>query len=307
MYHMAGLLLGVFVSDILPIFLVAGVGLLLARRVGPTGASAVSGLIFNALAPCLVFDLLVTTPVDGREFGRMAFFCLLITAARGLAAWVVAWPLRLDRPALMGFLLVVMFSNGGNYGLPLTLFAFGREALAFATVYFVTGAVLTYTVGTLIAASGRASVREAVIGLARVPTVYALAAALMVLAADVSVPQAVLRPVGLLGGACVPMMLLVLGMQLASWRRPERPGAVAAATAVSLVLAPLLGLALADVVGLEGAARQAGVIQASMPAAVITMILALEFGAAPGFVASVVAVSTLVSPLTLTWLIAYLR
>ena len=51
-------------------------------------------------------------------------------------------------------MLVVMFSNGGNYGLPVALFAFGRDALTFATVYFLTSAVLTYTVGVSLAASG---------------------------------------------------------------------------------------------------------------------------------------------------------
>jgi predicted permease len=44
-----------------------------------------------------------------------------------------------------------------------------------------------------------------------------------------------------------------------------------------------------------------------MPSAVIATILALEFDAAPDFVTSVVAVSTLLSPLTLTFIIAFLQ
>ena len=66
-------------------------------------------------------------------------------------------------------------------------------------------------------------------------------------------------------------------------------------------------LAATLLLGLTGAARQAAILQASMPAAVITTVLALEFDAAPAFVTSVVFVSTLLSPLTLTLLIAYLR
>ena len=70
-----------------------------------------------------------------------------------------------------------MFSNSGNYALPVVLFAFGHEALAFASVYFVTSAILIYTVGILVAASGRGSVRRRAAGLFRVPAVYAVAAA----------------------------------------------------------------------------------------------------------------------------------
>jgi len=44
-----------------------------------------------------------------------------------------------------------------------------------------------------------------------------------------------------------------------------------------------------------------------MPTAVITTILALEFNVLPNFVTSVVCVTTLLSPLTLTLLIAYLQ
>ena len=302
----AALLLDIFASDILPIFLVAGVGWLLAKRV-PGLAPALSGVILYALAPCLIFNLLVTSRVSGPDVGRIALFCVLMTAVMGLTARLVAGMLRLDRPTLVGFMLAVMFSNGGNYGLPVTLFAFGRDALAFATVYFVTSAVLSSTVGVFLAASGRRTVMDALAGVSRVPTMYAVLAAGLVLAVGVPVPLGVMRPIGLLGDATIPMMLLVLGMQMAQATRVERPGALAAAVSVSLIGGPLVAFALARTLGLNGAAFQAAMIQASMPAAVITTILALEFDAAPAFVAGVVVVSTVLSPLTLTGLIAYLQ
>ena len=44
-----------------------------------------------------------------------------------------------------------------------------------------------------------------------------------------------------------------------------------------------------------------------MPAAVVTTVLALEFDLDSSFVTSVVFISTLLSPLTLVLLIAYLK
>jgi len=87
---------------------------------------------------------------------------------------------------------------------------------------------------------------------------------------------------------------------------PDRPSIVGVAVVLSLIAAPVVALGLTSVLGLSGAARQAGVILASMPVAVVTTILALEFEIAPAFVTSAVFVSTLLSPLTLTPLIAYL-
>jgi hypothetical protein len=102
-------------------------------------------------------------------------------------------------------------------------------------------------------------------------------------------------------------MILVLGMQIERATMPERPVVVASAVVISLVLTPLAAIGWAHVVGLHGAAFQAGVLQASMPTAVMTTILALEFDAKPAFVTSVVGIATLLSPLTVTLLIAYLQ
>ena len=82
---------------------------------------------------------------------------------------------------------------------------------------------------------------------------------------------------------------------------------VVAASLLSLVATPLAAFGVAHLLGLKGAAFQAGVLQASMPTAVVTTILALEFDVSPNFVTSVVCVTTLLSPLTLTLLIAYLQ
>jgi predicted permease len=299
------LLLSIFVSDILPIFVIAGIGFLLARKL-QANVKTLSHVVFYALVPCLGFRLLVTSHMTGPQVGRMALMAVLVTAAMGVLARVAAIPFNLKRAELSAFLLVVMFSNGGNYGLPVVLFAFGTDALSHATVYFVTSSILTYTVGVFLAAAGRRSVSQALIGVTRIPAIYGVAAAMIVIAAGISVPMAVMRPIAMLSDAALPTMVLVLGMQLERARMPERPSLVAAAVVLSLVAAPIVALALASLLGLTGPARQAGVILASMPVAVVTTILALEFELPPAFVTSAVLVTTLLSPLTLTPLIAHL-
>lgn len=301
-----GLLLSIFTSDILPVFLVAGVGFLLARRLD-VSVKMLSKVAFNALAPCLVFSALVNAQMGSGQSLRMALFCVLAVLAKGAIARLAAIPLRLDRATTSGMLLVVMFSNSGNYGLPVVLFAFGDEAFSHATVYFVVSAVLAYTLGALVAGSGNRSMSQALAGVVRVPAVYGLVAAALVLATGATVPLPLMRPIGLLSDAALPVMMLVLGMQLAGAVVPERPRVAGLAVLIVLVLGPLVALGLADVLGLEGSARQAGIVQAAMPGAVVTTVLALEFDVAPAFVTSVVFVTTLLSPLTLTALIAYLQ
>jgi predicted permease len=302
----ARLLFDIFASDILPVFLVACAGFLLARFAG-INVRDLSRLSLYGLAPILMFHVLITSRISGDAFGRMALLCLMVTAAMGLLARLASIPLRLTRQERIALVLVVMFSNGGNYGLPVALFAFGREALVFATVYFVTSAVLTYTIGISLAASGRSSIQKAVSGVARIPAVYGVIAAGLMITSGAVVPPPVMKAVELLSDAALPVMMLVLGMQLERAATPKRPVAVAVAAGLSLLVSPAIAFGVAHALRLSGPALQAAVVQASMPTAVVTTIIALEFDVEPAFVTSVVVATTLISPFTLTLLIAYLQ
>jgi predicted permease len=300
------LLLSIFVNDVLPIFIVASIGFVLAR-VFRTDVRSLSRVTFNALSPCLVFHMLARSALGADDFARMTVLALVTVLGIGLVARAVTLSLRLDRGMTIAFLLVVMFSNSGNYGLPVVLFAFGDAALAQATVYFVVNAVLTYTLGVFLASAGKRTAWEALRGVLRVPAVYGVIAAALVLATHTEVPVALMRPIELLSAAALPSMILVLGMQLERSAWPARPLVVGLAALLSLVVTPLIAFGAAEALGLTGAARQAAIVQSGMPSAVLTTILALEFDVAPGFVTACVTLSTVLSPLSVTLLIALTR
>lgn len=299
-------LFSVFASDLLPIFVIAGAGFALARWL-KASAVTLTHVVFYALLPCFAFHLLITSVATGRQFGMMVLLAVLVMLAMAAAGALLSLVLRLSRAESAVFLLVVMFSNGGNYGLPVVSFAFGEEALSYGTVFFLTGSVLTNTVGAFLAAAGRRSLRTAAASVLKMPAIYGMAAAAVVLATGIPVPTPLLRPITMLSDAALPMMILVLGMQLERAGAPKRRTLVAAAVCVSLVVAPLVALGLTSLLQVTGAARQAVVVLSSMPVAVATTILAVEFDASPDFVTSAVFLSTLLSPITLTPLISYLR
>jgi predicted permease len=57
---------------------------------------------------------------------------------------------------------------------------------------------------------------------------------------------------------------------------------------------------------LKGAAFQAGMVEAAVPTAITATVLATEYDIEPAFVTTAVLISTLLSPLTLTPILAYL-
>src|SRR5581483_7105080 len=109
------------------------------------------------------------------------------------------------------YLPAVVFSNSGNMGLPLALFAFGQSGLALAVIYFAISSTLQFTAGVSLAA-GSASVKH----LARVPVIYAVLGSAIVLATGLPVPLFISNTLEILGGLTIPLMLLALGVSLAN-------------------------------------------------------------------------------------------
>jgi predicted permease len=199
-----------------------------------------------------------------------------------------------------------MFTNAGNYGLSLNGFTYGEETLAYASIYFVCSATMVYTLGIAIASMGKASLKTALINLLKFPTLYALLIGVLFNAANWDLPIAIDRAVTTLGDGAIPAMLVILGMQLGNAKLEGRLSTIGLATGLRLLGGPLVAFGMSLLFNLQGPALQAGVTEASMPTAVMTIILATEFDVRPGFVSTVVATTTILSPLTLTPLIALL-
>jgi malate permease and related proteins len=298
-------LTALFTNNLLPVLLAAAAGFLLGKRFNIEPRS-ISQVLFYLFIPSLVFTLVTNSNLSDRDVLRMMGFATAVIGLVGLLAFILGSLLRLERRILMAVVLAAMFMNAGNYGLSVNLFAFGEDALAHATIFFITSGVLTYTVGVIIASMGSSSFKNSLLAPGKLPAIYALVFAFIFLRLGWQLPIPLARTVGLFSDATIPSMLVLLGLQLTrvTWIGDGR--ALVLATGLRLVAAPLVAIVLSQPFGLLGPARQAGILEAGMPSAVLITVLATEYDLMPSFVTSVVVLSTLLSPLTLTPLLAYL-
>lgn len=299
----------VLIGVILPVFLVAGLAALAQTRLR-LEARTLSRASFYLFSPCLVFDSLVSSDVGGAEFGQIVAVLLLSTLVLWVLGWAAARLLRLQGPTQAAFLTGILLMNAGNYGLPITLFAFGEAGLARASIFFTASALLSSSLGVYLTARGRAPTRLALRRVAGVPLVYAAILGLIFNASQVSIPEPLLKAIHLLAQAAVPSMLLVLGVNLAATfqnrqYRLHLP-ALTFVTVARLILAPALAWAFAWGLGLDAVARNVTTLESAMPTAVITTILATEFESDPPFAALCVLVTTVASLLTLTILLNWI-
>jgi len=295
-----------FANNLLPIFLVAGVGYTAGKWL-KVEARTISRIVFYIFSPCLLFDLLVNNQFNYGDILRMVGFAIAAILTVTAITWLLGRLINLERKMLAAVLLCTLTINAGNYGLSLNLFAFGEKALAHASLFFILSAIITYTLGTTIASMGKASLADSLRSLLKIPAAYVVPLALIFIYRGWELPVPLSRSISLLSGAAIPGMLLVLGLQLQKVRRAENLRVLFLATGMRLLGGLGVGLLLAPLFGLEGMAYKAGVLESSMPTAVLSTILATEFEIEPAFVTTAVFTSTLLSPLTLTPLLAILN
>ncbi|MCU0486188.1 MAG: AEC family transporter [Anaerolineales bacterium] len=298
-------LLILFRENLLPILLIAAAGFVLGKlfKIPPR---ALSQVIFYIFSPALVFRLLTQSQLSNQDILKTIGFATLFLCILAGLTWTLGKLIKLDRKMMAAVLLTALFMNAGNYGLPVVNFAFGATALAYASLFFVATATYTNSVGVVIASSGSTSVLQAIKGLLKLPSIFGLILGIIVVRMGWELPSALDRTINLLADASIPSMLVLLGLQFVNLKLDGQIRPLILVTTMRLLVAPILAIGLSRIFALTGPAYQATVLEAGMPTAVLTTVLATEFDSQPSFVTTVVFVTTLLSPLTLTPLLYFL-
>ena len=280
-------------------------GFAVQRRFHPS-ISALTQTALYIMLPSLLFTSLLKVDLRSEEPLRILAFTLLLTAAMLAIAVAIGRAAKLDRVTTSALMLTVAFPNLGNYGLPVVFLAFGEGGLAIALVLIALQSLYGTTLSIFIASSGSTSLAGSLAQVLRQPTIYAVTAALIVNLAQIQLPTFLLSALAIPAQAAIPLMVIILGMQLAGTRGIEAPQLVGAAVFTRLVLGPIIGVFLALVLGLTGVTRDVMIVGAAMPSAVFTIVMATEFNARPRLVSDVVIASTLASIVTVTAVLSLL-
>ncbi|WP_069384202.1 AEC family transporter [Halomonas caseinilytica] len=280
-----------------PVLAGAGLGFTWIRLGHDYPVAFVTRLVFNIGTPALVIASLSGADIDASSFGRTMLAAALVIVSMAGVAFVLARLLRKDWRVILA---PSMYPNTGNMGLPVVLYAFGEAGFVFGITVMVTVSLFQFTLGTMLASRG-----NPLKSLAKTPTVYAILIALTLLLTDTELPLWLDNSVDLISGFTVPLMLITLGVSLASIQvRSLRSG-----IGFSLLRIPLAALAawgIGSLLALPPMAHGILILQMSMPVAVFNYLFAQRSRREPEYVASLVFCSTLLSLIYLPILLAIL-
>lgn len=298
---------------IVPVLIILAAGYLFGRFT-KVDYSPISKFSMVVLSPALIFSFLVRSNLSASSLIQIVIAIIVFTIIIALLT-VALMKLTKNKDLLNPALLATVFPNTGNFGLPILMFAYGDDAFAIGVVIVVVNFALMYTLGVYFASLEGENWVKGLKNVVKLPTTYATIAAIIVMVFGIEVPDFIYEPIKLVGDAMVPVVLLILGIQLARTNINDETGiskgktfsSLISMSILRLIVGPLVTVAIVMVGSFDPLTAKVLILQNAMPTAVLMTLIAGEYNAKPELVAHATFVNTLLSIFTITGLLYLLN
>lgn len=303
-------------QQLIPMSLVLVLGILWRRiepaNLPPIQVRAVLGtLVINFIAPALILEVLLASSLKEELFQVPATgnTTILIILLISLVLYMALLRLKIITRAQVGALILASaFGNGMGVGLPTVSALLGAGQRDIPVIYDLLSAVpFVWIVGVMLSAHFGTRVTGGRLGqeLLRLPPFWAMAIALGLRFLGVSIPEPIMKTLHLLGGAAVPLLLLMVGMTLHVGRH-MRWGLLFSVVGLKVLLSAGLALGVGHLVGLSGATLVATVLTAAAPPVAVGVALCDRFKLDTELFGAAMTVTTVLYVVLAPWLVTWL-
>ena len=298
-----------------PLFLLVLVGYALSHwgRWPAEASDALTRFVFSVAIPAFLFRLMSDfsrlPPVDARLL--LAYFggCLVVFV---LGRVIAATLFRLDGVSQSVFAVGGIFANNVLLGVPLAKVTLGDAAMPAVSLMLVFNSLLLWTLVTVSVEWARhreLSAQRLVRTTVSVITNPVVAGILLGTAfgfTGLVLPAMIDDTVHMLSQAAIPMSLVVLGMGLAEYGVRAGWRQSVAIAALKLAVMPFVVYLFARALSLPPLESVVVVVMASLPVGANVYLMAREFNAMEGAVASSLVLTTALAAVTTPLLLALL-
>jgi predicted permease len=284
------------VQTVIPIFSIILVGYAIGKRKKVDMQPFIDLIVYIA-GPCLIFSSISRSTINLTDFTMLAGAALAIILIMAFTAFLI---FKLTHSDKTGLYLPLVFGNTSYLGYPVALFAFGMAGLSRAVVFDMMNSLVIFSLGIYIV-NRKNELLEAF----KLPLLYAVIAGLTVNLLHIPVPDVLFTPLEMIGMITIPLALLVLGYKLTTIKISAAKIAVFASL-FRICGGFLVALVLIQLLSIDGLVKDILLLQAAMPSAVMSMILAAKYNRDASLVASVVLITTALSMISIPLILAIL-
>lgn len=303
-------------NSIAPVFLLIALGKLLQRSgfFSDSFFKGLNRLVFWLALPALLITRISGAPLDPATLSRIVWILSLGTLASLVFAWVSARVLKLPAAKSGAFIQGSFRGNGAFIGLPVIIYSLGSldpSAEALGTVILAPLVILFNLLGVIVllhygnkTCSTSESIFTFLLQLIRNPLIAACAIGLALNLTDTAIPVSLSRLLDALAPAALPLILISIGGSLTfePLRGAASPSLIA--SLIKVVVTPMFGFFIASFYDLDTTERMIAVFYLAAPAAGMSYVMAEVMGNDAVLAGRIVALSTLLSAITLPVIMA---
>lgn len=254
------------------------------RRAEKLDLTILSEIILYIGSPCLVFSIVATTRYDVSELWLLTG--ALIWCVAFVAGFNLIYGLIFRKKFLNVFHCSTMFMNTSSVGFPLVLFMFGQAAFEKAMIIYLAMLTLLYSLGAGLISKKYTEVFY-------LPVLYVAIAGFFISFNGWAVPELILKPVTLMAGMTVPLMIVSLGCEFAKLGRIKKIKTALGATLTRSVIGLLAGLSFVALFKVTGLTAKVIILYSCLPAPVMTYVMAQKYHQNERTAAEIVILSNL--------------
>lgn len=301
----------VVLQVVAPIFAIILAGYLAAARgwIDAAGFRGLNSFAFTLAAPSLLFAS-GTAGHQGGGAAALAFFLGIGVLYAGTLIGGRLAGLPLGANGMLA--LDASYGNTVMMGIPLILASFGQEGLSVLIAILALHSMLVLGVATVVAeiahnekAAPLRLLAATLGGMARNPVFMAVAAALVWSSLHLPVPAPARATLEMLGAATAPVALFCLGGSLKGFNAAAGWRQTGATVALKLLALPALVWAIGRAMALSPMELAVAVVAAAMPTGANAFLLARRYATGTDTSGAAVLVSTVLSVVTLSALLAH--
>lgn len=294
-------------QQVLMLFMLIAAGFLLGKLklITVQGSLCLSNIMLYAVVPCLVISSF-QRPLETQHLQNLGLTILLSLLAHIAMIAVTAVVLRRAPQDRLGiYSLCAVMANCGFMAFPLQSALYGSIGVFYGSGYMVIFNIVTWTYALYMAADRDKSVLKLRTVLLN-PTIIALAVALALYLAEISLPTLLLTPISYISSLNVPVPMLIIGFHLsqANLKTALQDRGAFLSIVLRLIVSPLLTMGLCLLLGLDSMVSTVMVIAAATPAAAVVTMLVSKFGKNAPLSSSLVSIHTLCSAITIPVMVA---
>lgn len=202
--------------------------------------------------------------------------------------------------------MIVIFSNTAFVGYPILRALYGDFAVFVFSLMHLPFNILIFTYGRSLLQKGNHQ-KMTVKDIFSIGTVSSIVA-LIIYFGNISVPVRVADFFGILGDACVPLSMIVIGVSLAhaSWKNVLKSKNINMVVFLRLIVLPILIAWITLPLPISTFNRELLVISGALPAGSMIVVLAKEYKANDGLASAGVFLTTLLSVVTIPLMLGIL-